>query len=100
MASMEGAEGSNEIVSENVQSGEVVISAQGGESNRIARMELYVTFTDVNIPGSVYVEAYNVIIPLVYKSNGGNSHEVDLPITAHYSQIDAAPAQRVSEGRK
>ncbi|MCB0760908.1 MAG: hypothetical protein KDC12_05245 [Flavobacteriales bacterium] len=100
MASMEGAEGSNEIVSENVQSGEVVISAQGGESNRIARMELYVTFTDVNIPGSVCVEAYNVIIPLVYKSNGGNSHEVDLPITAHYSQIDAAPAQRVSEGRK
>jgi DNA-binding beta-propeller fold protein YncE len=99
-ASMEDKFGYNEMLLADVTGGKLTVGAAGREDNLLARFELYLVFADLDIPGSVFVEAYQVIIPYSFSPRNGTRHDVSLTPTKAYIKDDVVRPVTFHSGRK
>lgn len=99
-AIMEDRFGYNELLFADVIGGKLTVAAAGREENVLARMELYVVFTDLDIPGSVFVESYQVMMAYTFSPRNGNQHEVSLVPTSSYVKDDVVRPVPYHDSRK
>ncbi len=99
-AVMEDKFGYNELLLSDVTGGKLTIGAAGREENVLTRFELYMVFADQDIPGSVFVESYQVIMAYTYSPRNGNRHEVSLVPTQGYIKDDVIRPVTFHSSRK
>jgi hypothetical protein len=99
-AIMEDRFGYNELLLADVTGGKLTIGAAGKEENVLSRVELYLVFTDTDIPGSVFIESYQLVLGYSVSPRNGNQHEISLVPTSTYVKDDVTSPVPYHSSRK